>query len=307
MNSLCATVKQEFPTAHQLQAAARVLCMIGENPVIHVDLQASYSSVATGLILSSHDLQHAEKWLLSHHWLSLSPPFIQLAPKARGLSVDTETSAKDLLRKLLMDSLPLWLRMAVIDGRVRQELIPERVIETLSRVFPAREEREALLIAAGLRFDADLLRRIGDVGEDAVMKQCQSFLVQHDHPELARLVRRVSLLSDQLGYDIVSPNLAGVEIQLEVKCFSGRRPDFYLTRNEYEVGVRLRNWALVLCRMDGYDDAEVVGWTTLDPMRESLPLDRDLSVAWQTARVRLDWLDVHPGLPLGLTDPQGKV
>jgi hypothetical protein len=296
---LSTTLDNAFPTEHQLRAAAHVLSILGDSPVVDSDLKASYSTAATGLLLSSRDLEQAEGWLLSRHWLAHHPPYVVLTAKAQNLPRDADIVVQELFRELVFDTRPLWLRMAVSTGRIREELLPERVLETLRHLFPADDQREAILIAAAFKVDTERLKKMGDVGEKAVMAQCKAFLKHHGRPDLAELVRRVSLISDQLGYDIVAPNIAGIEQHLEVKCFAGRHPNFYLTRNEYEVGVRSRNWELVLCRMRNDEEADIMGWTTLEPIQDWIPEDCDPSVTWQSIRVRLNSSEVFPGLPLG--------
>ena len=139
-------------------------------------------------------------------------------------------------------------------------------------------------------------------GENAVAESCRAFLEEQGHPDLARSVRRVSLISDALGYDITAPNLAGRQCRLEVKCYRGRYPEFYITRNEFEVGLTLPRWYLVLCRSTQDSVPGVVGWTTLAPMSERMPVDADRSARWQVARIRVDESDLRPGLPLSRLD-----
>ncbi len=164
------------------------------------------------------------------------------------------------------------------------------------------EEREAILLAAAVKYDEAALRAAGDAGEDAVVEACQAFLAEQGRPDLARSVRRVSLISDALGYDVTAPNLAGRECRLEVKCYRGRYPVFYITRNEFEVGLTIPRWYLVLCRSVPGSVPSIVGWTTLAPMSARMPVDADGSATWQVVRVRVDESDLRPGLPLSSLD-----
>jgi hypothetical protein len=69
----------------------------------------------------------------------------------------------------------------------------------------------------GRRFsDADA-RRTGDLAEAHVTKACRAQLSGAGRDDLAALVRRVSLTSDQLGYDVTAPRLDGSTRRLEVK------------------------------------------------------------------------------------------
>ena len=121
-----------------------------------------------------------------------------------------------------------------------------------------------------------------------------------DRPDLAREARRVSLISDAMGWDISAPNLEGQVCRLEVKCYRGRDPTVYLTRHEFNVGLRQSRWYLVLCRSAGDSMPEVVGWTTAAPLIPRMPMDVDRSTEWQVARVRIGESDLRPGLPLSV-------
>ncbi len=146
------------------------------------------------------------------------------------------------------------------------------------------------------KFDDATLRALGEVGENAVASACRAFLRDSGRSDLANKVRRVSLISDALGYDVVSPDLMGCEHRLEVKCYRGPGPNFYLTRNEFEVGSTLPRWHLVLCRSTLVP--EVIGWTSLASFRDRMPQELDRSARWQVARVTLEESDLRPGLPI---------
>ena len=108
----------------------------------------------------------------------------------------------------------------------------------------------------------------------------------------------MSLISDAMGWDISVPNLDGQECRLEVKCYRGREPHFFISRHEFEVGLRRSRWYLVLCRSMQGPLPEVVGWTPLAPLAARMPVDVEWSARWQVVRVRIDESELRPGLPL---------
>ncbi len=178
-------------------------------------------------------------------------------------------------------------------------MLPEQVERVLKEMFNT-EERNAILYAAALKYDDTALRTIGDAGEEAVVATCRGFLQEHQRPDLAKRVRRVSLISDALGYDVVAPNLAGQECRLEVKTHRRRHPNFYLTRNEYQVGLELSRWYLVFCRTQADAKPSIVGWTTLASLSARMPVDRAGSARWQLVRIRISESELRSGLPMSV-------
>jgi hypothetical protein len=70
--------------------------------------------------------------------------------------------------------------------------------------LPDAQRRQELLLALAQRFDDTHRRLIGEIGEDLVLEAARAELQQVGHADLARSVRRVSLTSDQLGYDVTA-------------------------------------------------------------------------------------------------------
>ena len=107
------------------------------------------------------------------------------------------------------------------------------------------------MIGLARRFDETLQRLVGDIGEEIVVNAARSELRAMGRPELAREVRRVSLLSDQLGYDVSAPRVSGRPRLLEVKATTaelvGPSVNAHLSRNEADTGAALADWALVIC------------------------------------------------------------
>jgi hypothetical protein len=122
------------------------------------------------------------------------------------------------------------------------------------------------------------------------------------HLELAREVRRVSLLSDQLGYDINAPRVTGAPRLLEVKASTApatnRSAVVHLTRNEADTGAALADWALVVCVVDDVEQrsGRIVGWCAGGVLVDLVPLDGTCS-RWDHATVDVPVERLSPGLP----------
>ena len=227
---------------------------------------------------------------------------VTASARSHALPNDDEAeAARELLRATILDAPPAWLSAATAQGEVRPEFLPAEVERGLADMFDA-QERDAILLAAAAKYDDAALRALGEAGEEAALAACQTFLGERNRADLARLARRVSLVSDALGYDIWTPDLAGQGCRLEVKCYRGRDPSIYITRNEFNAGLKLPRWYLVLCRSMGASAPEVVGWIKLHPLLGRMPIDVARSGSWQVAKVRIDESELRPGLPLSPPD-----
>ena len=292
---------RQFPGPHLLRSAARVLSIIGQGRHTEAAARISYRSTASGGVLSSDSLLDAERWLIDQGWLTRDGVTLSASVRCQALPSGEVEVARELIRAIIFDAPPTWLRAVAARGDIRPEFLPEQVERVLTDMFSA-EERDAILLAAAIKYDDMALRALGDAGEEAVVTACRTFLEEHGHPELTGKVRRVSLISDALGYDIEAPTLTGLECRLEVKCYRGRHPNFYITRNESEVGWRLPRWYLVLCRFISDSGPSVVGWTSLASLVARMPTDVDTSARWQVVNVQFDESELQPGLPLARLD-----
>jgi len=120
--------------------------------------------------------------------------------------------------------------------------------------------------------------------------------------DLARAVRRVSLESDQLGYDVSAPRISGPRRLLEIKATTAIATSahgLHLSRNEADVGARYpHDWALMVCQITNPDAAEgeIVGWCSRASLEELLPKDTP-SGRWEQAWVEIPVTAFTPGLP----------
>ena len=289
-----------LPSPFLLRSAARVLSIVGRGSHSDANLLASYLVTPSGGILSSSGLVVAQQWLVDQGWLTRKGATLRASPRSQALpSHDESEVARDLVRATILDSTPVWLSASTARGEVRQEFLPEDAERLFAEMFDD-EERDAILLAAAAKYDEAALRALGESGEEAVLAACRSFLEGQGRPDLAREARRVSLISDAMGWDISTPNLTGQVCRLEVKCYRGRDPTIYLTRHEFNVGRRQSRWYLVLCRSMGDSAPVVVGWTTVAPLVPRIPTDVTRSAKWQVARVRIVESELQPGLPLSI-------
>ena len=288
---------RRFPSQYLLYCAARVLRIVGQAHHSESEMRHSYRSTASGGILSQDGLIGAERWLIENGWLTLDGFGLKASERSQMLPGDEAEIARELVRAMVLDAPPSWLNAVAVRGEIRPEFLPAEADTTLNDMLSA-EERDALLLAAAEKYDESAQRALGESAEESVLTACRALLTERGRGDLARKVRRVSLISDSVGYDIQSPDLRGSECRLEVKCFRGRHPSFYITRNEFEVGLRLPRWYLVLCRAANDSHPNVVGWTALTPLAGKMPSDLDKSARWQSAKVRFVESELRPGLPI---------
>jgi hypothetical protein len=183
--------------------------------------------------------------------------------------------------------------------------VPQRDADTLAEVVPDPERREDLLLQIGWKWGEGRRKELAEAGEQHVERLCRDDLRRAGRLDLAAAVRRVSVQSDQLGYDITTPTTFGFTRRLEVKTTArqGTIIRIDLTRNEVDTGLRDQHWCFVVCRRRGAADTEVVGWNTADLFRMELPDERSTWCRWQSVRIALRINKLIPGLPpLALPD-----
>lgn len=172
---------------------------------------------------------------------------------------------------------------------------------TLKELVDDPARREEMLVALGRRFDDAYQRLIGEIGEELVVAAARAELLELGYPELVRTVRRISLDTDQAGYDITAPRIIGSPRLLEVKATIGPAEasiTFHLSRNEFDTGVRFTDWSLVVCRIASIDDrtGEIVGWTAAAALADIAPKNSTRG-RWESALLTLDVDSLLPGLP----------
>jgi len=292
------------PTAFQLQAAVlagRVLDLDGNTAEA---LTVSYDKLVTGGLYRSQDLRGGHQLLQRaglvtvsdlRHLPTPTPTLQQLC------ALPDDVAAELLLHELLLQEPPLWLYAAVVDDEVRWENVPDADQDALSQMLADAARREALLLTLGRTLDAQLLAEHGACGEQHVVHACRQHLLDQGRPDLADDVHQVSLRSDQLGYDVTSPDTTGHRHRMEVKTTSSAaadRVEFFLSRNEATVGERDPAWSLIAVRRDRDRTLDIIGWCRAVSLLPLLPKDLSVQGRWTSVRLSVPTTDFVPGLPL---------
>lgn len=297
------------PTSFELHAALIVGGLTQENGCSAVSFRASFSGVATGGLYREHHLIRGQAILEGAGLLEIRDGWCHPQPELLGLlTYPADLAAELLLQRVLLTNPPLWLFAAVTNESVQWENIPDDDARALRQAIDEVDRREALLLALGRKFDQDRLNELGANGEDHVVGRCRDHLLSRGREDLAQEVKKVSDYSDQLGYDVSSPDTIGVRHRLEVKTTAALGEDgnvsFYLSRNEATVGLRDPRWALVAVRKDVIDNTyEIVGWCRADSFAEVFPIDPPTGGHWASARITLPVARFNAGLPLDWTQP----
>lgn len=195
------------PSRHVLVAALHVASMLDARGSQVEDADESYWHSATGGAFPPPDLRLGERLLVDVGLVDQLAG--RLVPSERLLAL-LAGGIEDALATLLSDSLLVSAPPSIGQSETDLE-------KALASVIPDAERREQLLLALGRRFDDSHRRQVGAVGEQVVVNRLRVELDALGYPALARDVRQVSLLSDQLGYDVVAPRIAGPQRLLEVK------------------------------------------------------------------------------------------
>lgn len=281
------------PSRHVVRAALHVASIVGEHPAALSNARESYWHHATGGTFSPADLRLGEQLLVDCGLVEMK---------------DGALVATDRLRELLegtLDDAVAVVCHSLLAARAATPNLDAGSLATLSTalgpVVLDDARRQELLLELGRLFDDTRQSAIGAVGEEHVAEYCRRELHELGHDELARAVRRVSLVSDQLGYDVVAPRLDGPARLLEVKT-AVRPPhgefEFFISRNEIKVGLATSDWALVACAVldEQAGTAEIIGWCPAAALRDLLPTDAEQG-RWTQAQLSIPLERLHAGLP----------
>jgi hypothetical protein len=261
-------MKRSPLTEHQLRAAlyvARTVDVTGSNVTA---VARAYIQATTDGMHSSGELRESEAILLSAGLLRREAGL--LIPDLRLVAVSTLSDE---------DAGPV-------------------LAAALSAYQNSDLETEAST-SSGTWDSVDYLERraeIGEAAEEFVLHLCRTELTALGRPDLADQAQRVSLISDGLGFDVLAPVISGTSRKLEVKG-QEKTPHhtarFFISRNEYEVGRRSDDWALVCCATA--TSPQVLGWCRAAVLAPYLPQDRN--GRWTEALVTLPSSALTSGLP----------
>ena len=267
------------------------------------DLRASYLHVPAEGVVGPGDFAAAERLLTAKGLLKFMGEMCSAGEELAAAGALEEDEGRRFVLMLLVKRLrPLWAEvLAAFEGDLTNAPLPAEVDEALRREFVDPDERQRFLLMLGRQFEHDRLSRTGSLGEEAVVAACKSVLRTHGLEELANCVRRVSAVSDQLGYDVVTPTLSGDTARLEVKTSrqaTGAVVRFFLSRNEALVGREDPHWYLVLCAARE-NETDILGWCRPRRFTHLLPTNTDPDGEWVSCRLSIPLAHLEPGLPLG--------
>jgi hypothetical protein len=289
-----------LPSLHIARAALHAAAIVDAGGSPTADARESYWHHATGGSFPPPDLRRGERLLIDcglliEHAGSLMP--------TRGLHELLAGSVEEALALLCHFALEITrLAPARSDVEIHEHERDAETTAAIAALVPDVKRREELLLAFAQRFDDTHRRLIGEIGEDLVVAAARAELLQLGHADLARSVRRVSLTSDQLGYDVTAPRVGGPPRLLEVKTTTvahiSSTAVIHLSRGEAHTGQRLADWALVICAVDDVQrrKGQIVGWCAHDAIADALPHDTTTG-RWEQAHLELCVGHLLPGLP----------
>jgi hypothetical protein len=283
---------------------ARVLGAKGERrDVAH----ASWTALPLAGEVDLDELAVAEAGLLDAGLLRAEGERLRADERLHAVCAGAGPIPFELLLGLILEaSPPLWLLTAVGDeGQLAVELVPDDVVTAMATVIEDPARREAFLLERGLTVDASRRAELGEAGEEAVVSACRKQLLDLGAEAAAAAVRRVSLVSDELGFDVVAPRLDGSVRRLEVKATrsTAAAVRVTVTRHEVDTGRKDPDWRLVVARVGRDEEPAILGHMAATSLEPLLPEDSHDAGRWQAARLRLAVAGLVPGLPSAASAP----
>ena len=147
------------------------------------------------------------------------------------------------------------------------------------------------------KFDPVTLKMIGDAGELYVIEELKSSLPV----ELHSCINHVAQKNDALGYDIIAPSVLDTDktVILEVKTTTVKNKNgiqFFLSRNEFEVGQKNRNWSIIFVTITD-SVKSVLGHIYCYQFESKIPREVDKNVLWQSCKIYIETSAIRPGIP----------
>jgi hypothetical protein len=284
-----------------LRAAYWVTRTLGRNGRQAQDARDSWFKLPLTGEVELDELREAERGLAAAALLRLEGDL--LVPERKLFEIcdlGPPAPVELLLGALLEFSPPLWMRAAAGDGTgLASEFVPDEVESALETVIQDPARRQAFLLARARTVDARERAELGQLGEEALVQACQAQLRKLGAQEAAARVRRLSTISDQLGYDVIAPRRDNTVRRLEAKATraQGEAVAVHLTRNEFETGCADPDWYLVVIRLDRAGGGSVLGHVSGASLVPLVPEDKHREGRWQVARLVLGTTGLTPGLP----------
>lgn len=140
--------------------------------------------------------------------------------------------------------------------------LSKMVIETEEYTKISQKELDELII---------LQKRIGEIGEEIVLKHEQEILKANGLNNLANKVKRVSIENCREGYDILSYSLTGIEKYIEVKSSTKNYDSFYISENELKYAKNnIEGYYLYLVKGIDVDEHTYADITIIDDFQDCL-------------------------------------
>ena len=293
-------VKERLPSAHLIRSALLLGTIVPPEGAPLETLRYSYTIIPTGGIYRSGDLIAAEQVLLAAGLVrfegSMCHPREGLA---EVISLPPQDAYEAIVLALLGIQQPLWLLAATGTGKLRFGFHSGRRTRVLEELL-APETREVMLLQLGRTFSGGEERSAtGSLVEEYLVSELRTQLSESGRGDLTNRVRRLSLISDQLGYDITAPRMDESSRRIEAKGTrsSGSLLRFYLPRNEAERASVDEDWYLVICRVDSNDFVTVGGWLHGHEVLHYLPVDSCSEARWVSVQIQVPQISLRSGLP----------
>lgn len=285
----------------KLRAALWILRILGPDGCVLSTARSSWAVLPVAGQVDIDEFEDSLRGLREGGFISMVGDRLVPTPKLYEISMSAGQDREEMLYSQILNSTcPLWLRTATRNGDaecVFTELIPDDVARGIESIIPDPGRREAFLLSRARRVDADAKLRLGEEAEVAACKEFAAQLASLGESSLASMVCRVSLISDELGYDITAPRLDGSSRRVEVKGVrrTGKVASVIVTANEMAVGRSDPDWYLLIVEVA--DEANVVGWTVAKTLAPLLPVNQHHHGRWEAARLSVPLEYLVAGLP----------
>ncbi len=235
--------------------------------------------------------------------LSVGPVADETAALVRARM--TVPARREILRTLIKELRPDILAIAFMDESGIRAFIDPDTVQCLVELGlfddgQAQNDWWESLAHSATVADRDYLKRLGDLAEERSFLYERVRLRSEGLPLLSESVRWVSRVDESLGYDILS--FAGLDsesaestapLRIEVKAcgYAGGRLRFFLTRNEWSVGLQNPDsWIVHFWRSSDlrrpHSNAPYAT-VAVDQLRDHVPLDVSDLAHWTVCEVVL--------------------
>jgi hypothetical protein len=250
-------------------SATLAMSVIDSNGSLVDNVNNSYKRLSTNGIFTSNELIIGGRLLIDVGLVVEESNFLHLSSLAKSLREGEE----DHLKQVIFASAQRLL-----------ENESKFLAKNLDSVFSPTSN-----IPKSQTINHAVLEKIGAVGEEIVLQTFRSIFLNKDRPDLARLVKRVSLISDEFGYDIEVITPSGSSLKIEVKSsveMPKDKVEFFITRHESIVSCNSQNWYLIFCFVSDVERSagEVIGWIDNSTLVKAWPVDSAFS-GWKLTEI----------------------